>query len=202
MEYNDQELSLLFTENDENAKDVLFKKYNYIIEIIINKYKKTIYALNMDINEIRQDANLAFTDAIIKYSREKETSLPTFISLVVERKIQNAVRKAETIKNKVYLNAYSLDYEYDAFQKPLSEIIGDNSGEPLANMTKKEEYEELVNNINSILSPGENDVYKLLIRGFNYQEIAKILNKEPKQIDNSIQRIRIKIRDLIKKALK
>lgn len=198
MEYNDQELSLLFTENDENAKDVLFKKYNYIIEIIINKYKKTIYALNMDINEIRQDANLAFTDAIIKYSREKETSLPTFISLVVERKIQNAVRKAETIKNKVYLNAYSLDYEYDAFQKPLSEIIGDNSGEPLANMTKKEEYEELVNNINSILSPGENDVYKLLIRGFNYHEIAKILNKEPKQIDNSIQRIRIKIRDLIK----
>ena len=198
MEYNDQELSLLFTENDENAKDVLFKKYNYIIEIIINKYKKTIYALNMDINEIRQDANLAFTDAIIKYSREKETSLPTFISLVVERKIQNAVRKAETIKNKVYLNAYSLDYEYDAFQKPLSEIIGDNSGEPLANMTKKEEYEELVNNINSILSPGENDVYKLLIRGFNYQEVAKILNKEPKQIDNSIQRIRIKIRDLIK----
>lgn len=198
MEYNDQELSLLFTENDENAKDVLFKKYNYIIEIIINKYKKTIYALNMDINEIRQDANLAFTDAIIKYSREKETSLPTFISLVVERKIQNAVRKAETIKNKVYLNAYSLDYEYDAFQKPLSEIIGDNSGEPLANMTKKEEYEELVNNINSILSPGENDVYKLLIRGFNYQEIAKILNKAPKQIDNSIQRIRIKIRDLIK----
>lgn len=198
MEYNDQELSLLFTENDENAKDVLFKKYNYIIEIIINKYKKTIYALNMDINEIRQDANLAFTDAIIKYSREKETSLLTFISLVVERKIQNAVRKAETIKNKVYLNAYSLDYEYDAFQKPLSEIIGDNSGEPLANMTKKEEYEELVNNINSILSPGENDVYKLLIRGFNYQEIAKILNKEPKQIDNSIQRIRIKIRDLIK----
>lgn len=198
MEYNDQELSLLFTENDENAKDVLFKKYNYIIEIIINKYKKTIYALNMDINEIRQDANLAFTDAIIKYSREKETSLPTFISLVVERKIQNAVRKAETIKNKVYLNAYSLDYEYDAFQKPLSEIIGDNSGEPLANMTKKEEYEELVNNINSILSPGENDVYKLLIRGFNYQEIAKILNKEPKQIDNSIQRIRIKIRDIIK----
>ena len=189
MEYNDQELSLLFTENDENAKDVLFKKYNYIIEIIINKYKKTIYALNMDINEIRQDANLAFTDAIIKYSREK---------LVVERKIQNAVRKAETIKNKVYLNAYSLDYEYDVFQKPLSEIIGDNSGEPLANMTKKEEYEELVNNINSILSPGENDVYKLLIRGFNYQEIAKILNKEPKQIDNSIQRIRIKIRDLIK----
>lgn len=198
MEYNDIELTQMVCENNEDAKDFLYEKYHYIIDIIISKYKKTIYALGMDINEVRQEAMLGFTDALIKYTDSKETSLPTFISLVVERKIQNAVRKAETIKNKVYLNAYSLDYEYDAFQKPLSEIIGDNSGEPLANMTKKEEYEELVNNINSILSPGENDVYKLLIRGFNYQEIAKILNKEPKQIDNSIQRIRIKIRDLIK----
>lgn len=198
MEYNDYELSQMFNENDENAKDVLFEKYSYIIDIILNKYKKTMYALNMDFSEVRQDANLAFTDAVVRYSSERDTSLPTFISLVVERKVQNAVRKAETVKNKVYTSAYSLDYEYDVFQKPLSEIIGDTSLEPLNNMTKKEEYEELVRKIDSILSPNENDVYKLLIRGFNYQDIARILNKEPKQIDNTIQRVRVKIRDLIK----
>ena len=39
MEYNDYELSQMFNENDENAKDVLFEKYSYIIDIIINKYK-------------------------------------------------------------------------------------------------------------------------------------------------------------------
>ena len=71
MEYNDYELSQMFNENDENAKDVLFEKYSYIIDIIINKYKKTFYALNMDLSEVRQDANLAFTDAIIRYSCEK-----------------------------------------------------------------------------------------------------------------------------------
>ena len=38
MEYNDYELSQMFNENDENAKDVLFEKYSYIIDIIINKY--------------------------------------------------------------------------------------------------------------------------------------------------------------------
>lgn len=198
MEYNDYELSQMFNENDENAKDLLFEKYSYIIDIILNKYKKTMYALNMDFSEVRQDANLAFTDAVVRYSCERDTSLPTFISLVVERKVQNAVRKAETVKNKVYTSAYSLDYEYDVFQKPLSEIIGDTSLEPLNNMTKKEEYEELVRKIDGILSPNENDVYKLLIRGFNYQDIARILNKEPKQIDNTIQRVRVKIRDLIK----
>ena len=40
MEYNDYELSQMFNENDENAKDVIFEKYSYIIDIIINKYKK------------------------------------------------------------------------------------------------------------------------------------------------------------------
>ena len=94
MEYNDYELSQMFNENDENAKDVLFEKYSYIIDIILNKYKKTMYALNMDFSEVRQDANLAFTDAVVRYSSERDTSLPTFISLVVERKVQNAVRKA------------------------------------------------------------------------------------------------------------
>ncbi|MFA6753434.1 MAG: RNA polymerase subunit sigma-70, partial [Bacilli bacterium] len=39
--------------------------------------------------------------------------------------------------------------------------------------------------------------YKLLINGFTYIDIAKILHRETKQIDNTIQRIRSKIRDLL-----
>ena len=77
-------------------------------------------------------------------------------------------------------------------------IGGGNMGGAITTaLSKKEEYEELVKKIDSILSPNENDVYKLLIRGFNYHDIAKILGKEPKQIDNTIQRIRQKIKDLI-----
>src|SRR5574344_1948571 len=118
MEYNDEQLSILASENNEDAKDILFDKYSYIIDIIMNKYKKSIYALNIDYNEVKQDANLAFTDALVRFSNEKESSLPTFITICVERKVQNCVRKADTIKNKIYNEAYSLDYEYDAFKRP------------------------------------------------------------------------------------
>lgn len=197
MEYNDIELTQMVCENNEDAKDFLYEKYHYIIDIIISKYKKTIYALGMDINEVRQEAMLGFTDALIKYTDSKETSLPTFISLVVERKIQNAVRKAETQKNKIHNEAYSLEYDYETFNRPLEEIIGDNTKDPLRKLENEENYKELTKKINESLSPFEKEVYDLIINDFNYIDIAKILNKEPKQIDNTIQRIRNKIKDLI-----
>ena len=197
MEFNDEKLITMFSENDEDAKNILYDKYSYIISIILAKYKRTIYALGIDISEVKQEAMLAFTDALIKYSSDKSTSLPTFISLVVKRKIQNCIRKAETTKNKVNTEAYSLEAEYEVFKRPLEEILGDSSLDPLHKMENEERLEELTKKINDDLSPFEKDVYKLVINGFGYQDIAKILNKEPKQIDNTSQRIRNKIKDLL-----
>ena len=72
MEFNDEELTTMVKENNEDAKDVLFEKYHYIIDIIISKYKKSIYALGLDISEIKQEAFVSFTDALIKYTEEKD----------------------------------------------------------------------------------------------------------------------------------
>ncbi len=38
-----------------------------------------------------------------------------------------------------------------------------------------------------------------MINGLNYQDIALLLNKSPKQIDNAIQRIRLKIKKMLAK---
>ena len=197
MEYNDIELSLMFKENDEDAKDIIYDKYNYIIDIIFAKYKKTFYTLGMDLREVKQECLLAFTDAIIRYTQDKETSLATFISLVVERKVQNCIRYAESTKARKNKENYSLEFEYEFFNRPLKELIGDPNSDPLFEIETQESYDELVSKIKSSLSPSEYEVYELLINDFNYMDIAKILDKEPKQVDNSIQRIRTKIRDLL-----
>jgi len=197
MEFSEEELAFMVSENNEDAQDVLFDKYSYIIDIILAKYKKSIYALGLDYYEVKQDAMVAFTDALVRYSAEKESSLPTFISLVVERKIQNCIRHADTTKNKIQNEAYSLEHEYEVFKRPLEEIIGDNSKDPLTKMENDESFTELKKKINESLSPFEKDVYNLIINGFNYQDIAKILDKDPKQIDNTIQRIRNKIKEML-----
>lgn len=198
MEFNDEVLTSMVSENNEDAKDKLFEKYSYIIDIILSKYKKAIYTLSLDYVEVKQEAMLAFSDALIRYSANKDTSLPTFISVVVERKILNCIRSAETIKNKVNTEAYSLEQEYELFKRPLEEILGSTNDDPLTRMEDAENYKELTKKIKECLSPFEYDVYKLIINDFSYIDISKILNKEPKQIDNTIQRVRNKIKNLIK----
>ena len=107
------------------------------------------------------------------------------------------LEKADTIKNKKRLANYSLDYEYESFNKPLKDIISDPNSDPFIEVQSKEAYNELVEKIKNILSPLEYEVYELLINGFNYIDIASKLNKKPKQIDNTIQRIRGKIKELL-----
>ena len=53
-------------------------------------------------------------------------------------------------------------------------------------------------NIKKDLSENEYEIFNYMINGFDYQTIASILKQTPKQIDNAIQRIKKKIRDITK----
>ena len=43
----------------------------------------------------------------------------------------------------------------------------------------------------------EKEVLNLYLEGYNYTQIAKIMEKTPKSIDNALQRIRQKIRGVL-----
>ena len=197
MEYPDNQVLELIHDNNEEAKEYLYEKYKYIVDIIVNKYKSSAYYLSMDMNELTQEALLCFSDALVSYDPEKEASLPTFISLCVERKIHNYIRKEETIKAKMLREAYSLDYTYDEDGSTLKEVIPDNGNTPEEDIESKETVEHLKEKINDVLSDNEREVYKLLINEFSYNDIASILDMTPKQVYNYVNRIRSKIKDIL-----
>ena len=62
---------------------------------------------------------------------------------------------------------------------------------------EKEGLKELQAKINASLSDFELRVYQQMLNGFDYQKIALLLDKNPKQIDNTIQRIRFKMRNIL-----
>lgn len=197
-EYSDGELFSLICEADEDAKDMLFMKYKYIIDIVIKKYAYSAMKYGFEYKDLYQEALVGFSDALKSYQEDKNSSMATFITLCVDRRLQNAIRKAGRIKNKVLLESLSLDHVYEEYNIPLKEIISDhNEHDPLTNITKDEEFDELLSIIEKSLSSTEYEVYKLLISGLSYNEIAKILGKSPKQIDNAIQRLKNKIREIL-----
>lgn len=196
-EYPDTELINLVCENSEEASDMLYEKYSYIVDVVCNKYKKTAYYLSTDFAELRQEAMVGFSDALVSYNQDKTASLQTFITLCVERRVRNFIRKSDTLKTKMMREVYSLDYQYNQDSATLGETIPDNSQDPQVRLERVETLKELRKQIDTLLSPSEKEVYELLINEFSYDDIASILNKNSKQIYNTAQRIRAKIKSIL-----
>ena len=195
---NDSELIMLYREEDELAKNLLYYKYKCIIDILISKYKIYLKKLNVDYQEIYSECAVGFSDGIKHFQEEKETSLPTFITLCVERRIKGIIRKYHRKKYQEINDIFSLDMVFDDTESTLLDVISDESAnDPLKNILEDESYGELLKKIRNNLTDTEYDVFVLLYKGMTLNEISTILNKNYKQVDNTIQRVKAKIKKIL-----
>lgn len=203
MNYNDideQEIISLMNEDDENIRNIIYEKYSFLVDVILNKYQNAIKYSKINIQDIRCEALYGFSDGINSFSNEKDTSLKTFLYLCIERRVLNCIRNNMSNKIKILKDSLSLEYSSDNDKLSLSELIGDdNKFNPLNNIVDKETYKEIYLIAKNNLSNFEFTVFNYMINNFSYIEIASLLNKSPKQIDNAMQRIKGKMRILIEK---
>jgi len=197
-EYPDSEVINLVCDNSEDARDFLYNKYSYIVDIIVNKYKKRAYYLGIEKHELRQEALLGFSDALVRYNQERDVNLQTFISLCVERRVSNIVRNADTKKNQTSRKIISLDQTVDSEgERTIIDLIGNSIDDPQIKLERIENLEQLKSEIDECLSPTEKNVYELLLNNFTIDDIASILNKDAKSVYNTIQRMRQKIKSIL-----
>ncbi|MGN1378935.1 MAG: hypothetical protein ACI4XR_00845 [Bacilli bacterium] len=205
MNYNDideQEIIALMGENDEQIRNIIYDKYSFLVDVILNKYQNAIKYSKINIQDVRCEALYGFSDGINSFSNEKETSLKTFLYLCIERRVLNCIRNNMSNKIKILKDSLSLEYSGDNDKLSLSELIGDNNKfNPLNNIVDKETYKEIYLLAKNNLSNFEFTVFNYMINNFSYIEIASILNKSPKQIDNAMQRIKSKMKYLIEKEV-
>ena len=109
----------------------------------------------------------------------------------------SAIRKANTQKNSILNEALTTSSMIEDSSDIDNYISSENNPEEAYLL--KEEIKEFKNFSDKNFSKFEKEVLKYLIRGYSYREIAKILSKNLKSIDNTIQRIRKKSEDWINK---
>ncbi len=202
-ELNDSELINMVYEESEDAKEYLLQKYKYIIDIAIKKYSRIAKVLGYDHNDLIQDALLGFSDALNSYRDDRDTALSSFITLCVNRRLHTSILKVGRKKNKLLSSSLSLEHVYEQYATPLKDLISDNQeNDPLENILKEENLKELINDIENSLSKTEYEVYSLMLNGLKYNEIATLLDKNAKQVDNTIQRIKTKIKKILEERYK
>ncbi len=185
-EYNDYELVFLAQEGNEDAINIIYKKYK---PIIVKKSKLAIYSTKnsgSEINDVMQEAYLGLEEAIKNFSQNDEATFYTFANLCIDRKISNYIRKMANKKNILLNEAIFIDENMENYLKDTTDIEN--------NLIRKVMKEEIINKIYDKFTTLEKDVYNLLVDGYSLAEISSKLDKDIKSIYNTIDRIKQKVK--------
>lgn len=188
---NDYELVSKSQEKNEYAQEILREKYEPMIKMLSSKYYKYIKN-TFDYEDILQESFLSFEEAIENYNEQKNSSFLTYFTTCLNNQLLSLVRQQSRQKRQILLNQISLDNDLDEDNNLLN-YIEDNTNNPEKIIIEEERIEDIIKKIKKGLSPLEECVVILKIQNFTYEEIASILDKDLKSINNTMQRIRKKI---------
>ena len=189
----DIELLELIKENNEEALENLIEKYRSTIIGILLKYKKDAYLIGLDIKDLYQEGLIGLFEAIKTYDEQKDASFKTYANLVIDRKLLDLIKANKRLKHFTLNNAVSLDSILDEEDdRNLYDKLETDESTPISKLIDEEDNELL----KSSLTDFELKVYILKIEGKNNKEIASILDKNLRSVENTIQRIKIKFKEI------
>lgn len=191
----DEELISRFKNGESEILDYLMEKYKNMVR----KKARTMFLIGGENDDLIQEGMIGLFKAVRDYQPDRDAAFQTFASICVDRQIYNAIQSSNRQKHQP-LNSYISLSEQDGENE---EHLGDNWGEnPESIIIDQENVQDLEQEITETLSPMENQVLEYYLAGNGYGEIAQIMGKTPKSIDNALQRIRIKIREQLEQYQK
>ncbi|MDD3220571.1 MAG: sigma-70 family RNA polymerase sigma factor [Lachnospiraceae bacterium] len=186
-ELTDEELIQMLHGHQEDSDGMM--------EYIMEKYKnlvrgkaRAMFLIGGDTDDLIQEGMIGLFKAIRDFKQDKDASFFTFANLCIERQMYNAVNNSNRMKHQP-LNTYvsMSTQEWDG----VSQVYGED---PENIVIDQENVQNLKEEIRSKLSMFEFEVLEYYVKGKDYLEIAAIMGKSGKSIDNALQRIRTKLK--------
>ena len=194
---NDYEVLSMVADN-EDATELLFKKYKPLIIGLAKKTYGMTQNTGFDLNDLIQEGMIGFSTAINTFDENKDTTFFTYAKTCVERRLYSLIKSASRFKHQILNESYSVE-DLATDSRSLENLLEDSTSNPENKLIDDENTKELIKNIQKTLTNLESAVFELKISGFTYKEIAEILDKDSKSIDNAISRIKIKVQKHLNK---
>lgn len=194
---DDGELLYMISDNNEEAYDTIYKKYDPVISYFAKKYSGFTDGKGIDYNDLYQEGLIGLMQAIDKFKEQKDIKFSTFAFLCIKRKIISLVRDVNRKKHSALNDSYSIDYHPEDDNRSFDNLLA-TSYSGIEDLLVSKENDEYINRrINEVLSDFEKTVYELRLNNFSYEEISQLLNKSFKSIDGTLSRIKEKIKNIL-----
>ena len=185
---SDEELIARLRDGETIIEDYLMEKYKGLVR----QKARAMFLIGGDTDDLIQEGMIGLFKAVRDFQPGREATFATFARMCIDRQIYSAIQNSNRQKH-LPLNSYvSLNQEDES--SPIWELSVENPEEIIID---QETTRDLQQKISDYLSPMENKVLDLYLKGEGYVEIGRILGKSTKSIDNALQRIRAKIREVI-----
>jgi len=193
---------------DEQLLELIHKKNDYALDFLMNKYKllvekksRSYFLMGAGRDDIMQEGMIGLFKAIRDYNPNKEASFYSFADLCVTRQMITAV-KASTRQKHMPLNSYvSLNkpsyQDEDDRPELIDSMPSGKISNPEALFIGRENLHIIEHELAEKLSDFEKEVLQLYIDGTGYVEVAAIIDKPVKSIDNALQRIKKKVEKIL-----
>lgn len=196
----EEETSSYESQSDEELIERLRRGEDEIMDYLMEKYKnlvrgkaKALFLIGGDSDDLIQEGMIGLFKAVRDFMPDRDSSFYHFAQLCIARQMYTAV-EASKRKKHAPLNSYISLYGDDSDGIQMIEMLGGmDESNPESLMINRESLTDFQRKVRTALSPMEQEVLNYCLQGLQYTQIAEIMGREPKAIDNAIQRVKKKL---------
>lgn len=168
----------------EISFNTLYESYLPLIESMARKMISTYSLPESEYDDLLQEGAIALYTAASAYDPSRNVTFGLYAKICVKNRLVSYINSRH--KSNIAIYDISLD--------DIEEVSDDITPEQF--VIDKESVENLRAKTDEVLSPLERSVFWLYISGISYGDIAKALGRSVKSVDNSIRRIKVKLRKI------
>ncbi len=179
---SDNQLVLLLQKGDERA-----------FEEITIRYVKLIYQIAYDFNvdgyepdDLVQEGLLAFLIAGKNYNESLGASFKNYAVMCAKNRFKDIAKKSSAKRAVPKSHIITLDEMGD--RRDEEQNVEDF-------VIERDYLKSLMMHLRSLLSAEERVVFNMYLKGYSYDEIADTMRMSTKKIDNTLQKIKRKLRE-------
>lgn len=193
-DFNDREILYLISENNEEAFNFMYYKYEPLIKKNAKLFYKYYQSLGVEYDDLYQEGMYGLNNAINNYNNEDNNALfYTLALLCIRREMQKCVVKQSRNKNIFYNSCYSIN-NYISENSTLEDVlynISDITDYKYDTLVKEKDFLDTKYNLDFEKSI----IFELKTNGFSNVEISKLLDLPYKKVDNSMRGIKKNIKE-------
>ena len=189
-----KDMSEKYSELSDHALVAAAKGSQEALEMLIIRYQglvktcaRSLYLVGADHEDLLQEGMIGLLTAARTFDPARDDSFSSYASLCIRTRMFSAIRSANALKHAPLNDSVSI-------QTFSFESLSDTSlkADPESRLIGREGFDEFMEALQAKLSATERQVLNVYLDGLSYAQIAQVIHRPVKSVDNAVQRIRKK----------